>query len=41
MLGNTSLVVSVGFNNGLTDVLDDKDAKAISNAVSLNVGVLF
>ena len=41
LVGNTSMVVSIGFNNGLVDFLDNKDKKAISNLISLNVGVLF
>ncbi len=41
LVGNTSLVVSAAFNNGLTDVLDNKDVKAISNLINLNVGILF
>ncbi len=41
LVGNTSLVVSAGFNNGLTDVLDDKESKAISNLIIFNVGILF
>lgn len=41
LVGSTSMVVSAGFNNGLTDVLDVNRTKAITNLVSLNVGILF
>lgn len=41
LTGNTSGFVSVGFNNGLNDVIDDNDTKALSNLLSLNLGVLF
>ncbi len=39
--GKTSLLASVVFNNGFTDILDEKSAKVISNYLALNVGILF
>lgn len=40
--GNTSMIASVNFNNGLTNVLkDEKGGKAIANCISLNVGIVF
>lgn len=39
--GNTSLVISVAFNNGFIDIADSKDFKLITNYVALNAGVLF
>ncbi|MEI7595432.1 MAG: porin family protein [Bacteroidota bacterium] len=39
--GSTKLIASINFNNGLTDILTDKNNKAINNFVSLNIGILF
>ena len=41
LVGTTSGFVSAEFNNGLMDVLDNKNLKSISNLLSLNVGILF
>jgi opacity protein-like surface antigen len=39
--GNTAFLVGITFSNGLLDVFDDSDAKASSNYVALQVGILF
>ena len=40
--GKTSLLMAIVFNNGFTNVFDKgNDAKAISNYLGLNIGVLF
>lgn len=39
--GTTSVLVGLNFNNGLTDIMKDKDLKAKNNYISLNLGVLF
>lgn len=39
--GNTSLHFGITFNNGFSDMLRDKRAKAASNFIGLNVGVFF
>lgn len=41
LAGNTSGLVSIGFNNGLLDILKDSETKANTNLLSLNLGVLF
>jgi hypothetical protein len=41
--GSTAILVGLNFNNGLTDILKNKDKvmKANNNYISLNLGVLF
>jgi len=39
--GQTSLVAGIIFNNGFIDVLSNNDHKAVSNFLTLRVGVLF
>jgi hypothetical protein len=38
---NTSLMAGLRFDNGFTDVFNDKNTKGINNYLSLNVGVFF
>ncbi len=39
--GTTAVLLGLNFNNGLTDIIKNKDIKAKNNYISLNVGVLF
>jgi opacity protein-like surface antigen len=39
--GNTAFLAGITFSNGLLDVLDNSDAKASSNYLALQVGILF
>ena len=39
--GNTSLYSGLRFNNGFTDMLNDKKSKAINNVFGLEIGLFF
>jgi hypothetical protein len=39
--GKTALLMGITFNNGFLDVVKEKDAKAISNFLALDLGVMF
>ncbi len=39
--GNTSFVGGLRFNNGFTDILDDKKSKMINNVLGLELGFFF
>jgi opacity protein-like surface antigen len=39
--GNTAVLVGLSFSNGLMDVVDGSEAKANSNYLALNLGILF
>lgn len=39
--GNTSFYSGLRFNNGFTDILDDKKSKMINNVLGLEIGLFF
>lgn len=39
--GNTSLYLGARFNNGFTDILNDKKSKVINNVLGLELGMFF
>jgi hypothetical protein len=39
--GNNSLYLGARFNNGFTDLLNDKRGKVINNVLGLEVGMFF
>jgi opacity protein-like surface antigen len=39
--GNTSFYAGIRFNNGFTDILDDKKSKVINNVMGLELGFFF
>lgn len=39
--GNTSFYTGLRFNNGFTDILDEKKAKLINNVLGLEIGLFF
>lgn len=39
--GNTSFYAGIRFNNGFTDILDDKKSKMINNVMGLELGFFF
>jgi hypothetical protein len=39
--GNTSVYAGLRFNNGFTDILNDKKSKAINNVLGIEVGIFF
>jgi hypothetical protein len=39
--GNTSFYTGLRFNNGFTDILNDKKNKAINNVLGLEIGFFF
>ena len=39
--GNTSFYAGIRFNNGFTDILDDKKSKMINNVLGLELGFFF
>lgn len=39
--GNTSFYAGIRFNNGFTDILDDKKSKMINNVMGLEIGFFF
>lgn len=39
--GNTSFYTGLRFNNGFTDILDDKKSKMINNVLGLEIGLFF
>ena len=41
LTGNTRAFASLGFNNGLTNIMKLNKNKAVNNYVSLNLGILF
>ena len=39
--GNASVIGSINFNNGLTNILKNEKGQAINNYISVNVGIIF
>jgi hypothetical protein len=39
--GNTSFYTGLRFNNGFTDILDDKNSNAINNVFGIEIGMFF
>ncbi len=39
--GRTSLIGGLSYNNGLTDITDQKDFKVVNSYVALNLGIVF